>query len=190
MAVSKSNLSEKAPSLSYKIVGDEEHDCARIVWEGHSDLRAEDLLNPPKETKRDVAVEFLEAALVGGPVPARELFERAELEGISDITLRRAKKDLHVKASRQGKNGQIGGGKWWWSLGDHPLDDHSPPNQMSTLKDAGQRGSDPPEMVKVITLPSPGEHPFSSTTLACEICNAVTYYVHLDGRPLCPKHKS
>jgi putative DNA primase/helicase len=124
LAVTKSNLSEKASSLSYKIVGDEEHDCARIAWEGHSDLRAEDLLAPPKESKRDAAVEFLEAALVSGPVPARELFERAEIEGISEKTLRRAKDELHVKAFRRGKEGHIGSGAWWWRLSKvaKPLD--------------------------------------------------------------------
>ena len=192
LAVTKSNLSEKAPSLAYRIVGDEKHDCARIVWEGRSDLRAEDLLNPPKETKRDAAVEFLEAALVGGPVLARELFERAETEGISEKTLRRAKNQLQVKAFRRGKEGHIGSGAWWWRISKmtNPLDGHPSNSPVAILKTAGQSGSESPEMIKMATLPSPGEHPFSSTRLGCEVCGAITYYVHLDGRPLCPRHKS
>ena len=174
LAVTKSNLSEKAPSLAYRIVGDEERDCARIVWEGSSDLRAEDLLNPPKETKRDVAVEFLEAALVGGPVLARELFQRAETEGISEKTLRRAKDELHVKAFRRGKEGHIGSGAWWWRISKvaKPLDGQASNSQVTILKTAGQSESEPPEMLNMAKLTSPGEQPFSTTRLACEICGA------------------
>lgn len=188
LAVSKSNLSEKAPSLAYRIVGDEQHDCARIVWEGHSDLRAEDLLNPPRETKRDAAVEFLESALVAGPVPARELFERAEAEGISEKTLRRAKDELHVKSFRRGEEGHIGSGAWWWRISKMatPLDDQPSNGQVAILKTAGQSGSDTPEIVKVATLPSPGKQPFSKNRRSCEICGDVTFYTHLDGRPSAP----
>jgi len=62
--------------------------------------------------------------LVGGPVLARELFEQAEAEGISEMTLRRGKQELGVKAFRRGEEGQIGGGSWWWSKVLNPLDGH------------------------------------------------------------------
>jgi len=44
-------------------------------------------------------------------------------------------------------------------------------------------------MVKVFTPPSAGGYPFSDTQHACDVCGAVTFYVHLDGRALCPRHK-
>jgi putative DNA primase/helicase len=189
LASTKSNLSEKPASLAYRIVGDEEHDCARIVWEGTSDLRAEDLLNPPRETKRDAAAEFLESALLGGPVLARELYDLAEAEGISDRTLRRAKEELGVKAFRRGEEGQVGGGSWWWSKAANPLGGHPSNGQVAALITAGQSTSDPPSEVKVATSLGAGDKPFSATRLACEVCGSVTFYIHHDGRPLCPRHK-
>jgi hypothetical protein len=61
---------------------------------------------------------------------------------------------------------------------------------VATLITAGQEGGRPPEMVKVANSLSPGDKPFSASRLACDVCGSVTFYTHVDGRPLCPRHKS
>ena len=132
LACTKSNLAEKPKSLAYRLIGDEEHDCARVVWDGESDLTADALLNPPRESKRDDAAQFLEDLLADGPVLASEVKAEATSEGISWRTVERAKDDLSVDAFRKGEPGKRGGGSWWWKLpglGRHdlerqPLDNH------------------------------------------------------------------
>jgi hypothetical protein len=61
---------------------------------------------------------FLENALLHGERPQSEIDEEAEAEGISRITLNRAKKALGVIARRQSDSGERGAGKWFWRLPD------------------------------------------------------------------------
>jgi len=64
---------------------------------------------PPRKTKVDEAMEFLQEALMSGPRPSKELDEEAEQEGISQQTLRRAAKRLGVKKTKRPKDG-----RWEW----------------------------------------------------------------------------
>jgi hypothetical protein len=160
LAVTKSNLAVKPPSLAYRLVPHQPLDCARVKWEGEIALSADALLNPPRETKRDEAAEFLEDALADGPQPARTLFELAEDNGISEKTLRRAKSALDVEAFRRGKDGEVGGGAWWWKLpglDGQDLDGQPLSSQMATLKSAGQEASSNGSKIKVANPECPGE---------------------------------
>jgi hypothetical protein len=62
---------------------------------------------------------------------------------------------------------------------------------VAILKRPVQSDSEHPKNLNVAKFTSPGGQPFSTTTrLACEICGAVTFYIALDGRSLCPRHRS
>ena len=58
------------------------------------------------------ATEFLKEELASGQALSREVQDRAKAEGISEKTLRRAKKKLGVDAYKDGYQGE-----WVWILG-------------------------------------------------------------------------
>ena len=64
--------------------------------------------------ERGDAMRFLQTELSTGPKPARALLHAAQGRGLSQRTLRRAKKLLAVKSERRGKAGSRG--EWVWSL--------------------------------------------------------------------------
>ncbi len=116
MAHVKSSLAPTGKSMSYSIGGD-----VGFTWDGVSTLTAEDLRSFEPEGERkdkgslDEATEWLESQLKDGALPAKTLFSYARKEGISKITLERAKKELNVKSRRQSK-GNEGAGTWLWYL--------------------------------------------------------------------------
>ena len=116
----KCNIAEMGPAQGYTIVD------GKFMWTGESDLTAVDLLGAEKNLgKRGSAIEdakaFIENALLQGERPQVEIDEEAEAEGISRITLNRAKKELGVIARRQGVPGERGKGQWFWRLPDGVL---------------------------------------------------------------------
>jgi AAA domain len=130
LAVSKSNLAVKAPSLAYRVVGasfrhgDEQIPTARIVWDGTSEHTADDLLGRPVERaapKQEEAEAFLRNALAGGPRPRAWVEKGAKAKGISWRTVERAKAALEVIVERRGEPGKRGGGSYWWRLPEGQL---------------------------------------------------------------------
>jgi hypothetical protein len=121
MAPHKSNLAEKPPSLSYRIVASEPHNTARVEWMGATTHDADSLaagnMTPHEKSVLDEAVEFLRDELEDAPVMAKQVFKDARDAGVAEITLRRAKTALRVRSERQGTEG------WAWRL---PEDDHPP----------------------------------------------------------------
>lgn len=117
LAMSKANLGAWRPSLVLRLESSEhDPDTAVIRWEGTTPLTARDLLARPKsERPRDEATEWLRERLASAadPVPARDLFAEAEGRGISEKTLRRAKKRLGVVVEQVPPRP---GGTWYWSL--------------------------------------------------------------------------
>lgn len=87
----------------------------RFLWAGISEARSEDLLAARDEAdaerrKLPLAVAWLRDVLSEGPVPSRELEERAEAElGVSKRTLWRAARELGVHTRREGR-------RWVWEL--------------------------------------------------------------------------
>lgn len=70
-------------------------------------------------TERQEAVAWLRAALAAGPVEARNVYDRAQKDGIAKRTLDRAKHDLRVIAYREGFGAD---GSWRWKLPQAPDD--------------------------------------------------------------------
>jgi putative DNA primase/helicase len=114
MAPHKSNLAEKPPSLSYRIVTSTVHNTARVEWMGATDHDANSLaagnLNPHEKTELEAAKEFLREELKDGRMWAKRVYSDARDAGISERTVRRAKDALRVKSEKIGTEG------WAWSL--------------------------------------------------------------------------
>jgi hypothetical protein len=121
----KSNLGPPMPSLKYAI--EENADGVPVLqWQGHSDKSVTEALiqtsargGGDRGAKRAEACTFLLTALQDAPRGQKGLEEEAQAHGISPITLRRAKRDLGVKAERVGNGLQ---GYWLWTL--PPQDEH------------------------------------------------------------------
>lgn len=105
----KSNLSPDETGLAYALepVGQ----TARVAWEsGAVTMRADDALGGGRKAiVRDDATEFVIATLKanGGDMLSDDLATAAEIEGISERTLRRAKKVVTESYKEKGR-----GGRW------------------------------------------------------------------------------
>jgi hypothetical protein len=120
LATTKNNLAKLPASLQFR-VEEADNGAARVVWLGESGASAKDLLATPHDQEqaeaRNEAMEFLNDILSDGPVPAEDVLRGAEDGGISESTLRRAKKHLGVIAFRESKPGESRGkGRWLWKL--------------------------------------------------------------------------
>jgi hypothetical protein len=111
LASTKSNLGPPMPSLRYRLATRTENPQAPYVdWQGECDLSAEALLAASQNGKdgRDgvtpsklaEAAAWLSVALADGPRPATELDREARAEGISDASIRRARKVLGLVNDR------------------------------------------------------------------------------------------
>lgn len=98
----KSNLAPKAPSLSF--VPHVRDGGLAIDWLGESDYSDQDFSAGSCEAPALVAARrFIDSILADAKqVPAKQLVELARVEGISESTLKRAKKQLGVRSSRRG----------------------------------------------------------------------------------------
>jgi hypothetical protein len=109
MVHGKSNLAPAGAALAYKL-----DPVDGFSWQGEYDITLEELLSGKKgkskpESQFTKACRLLEAELALHPVPAVEIIEVAEEQGISYKTLKRAKSDLGVISIR--RNAQ-----WLWEL--------------------------------------------------------------------------
>jgi hypothetical protein len=108
LAVSKANLAAKdeTKSQGYRIVA---ADCsvgttARVEWLGEVDWHPDEIVgvvNPGKETARDIAVEWLRELLRDGPVLSSEVDVAAKRAGHSMRTVKRAKKEAGVVSTKR-----------------------------------------------------------------------------------------
>jgi hypothetical protein len=106
----KSNLGPLAPPLDYRIAED-----GNFHWTGFSNLTQEDLLaSRPTGAglpKRKFAGQWLRDFLQLGPQTQHSIEIAAERDGVCIATLRRAKFDIGVRSSKDGKSGV-----WFWTL--------------------------------------------------------------------------
>ena len=119
----KNNLAPETKALAYgfgeKEVGEDRKTgepiyAPHIVWHPkHVDVTTSEAMQADTRSPaaRDDAKKFLADLLAAGPVPAQEIEDAAEANCISARTLRRAKKDLHITAKKDGPNGS-----WRWHL--------------------------------------------------------------------------
>ncbi len=112
----KNNLALPPPALAFELKE------GRFLWRGPSNVTEAALLRADEdEGERSVlsdGVEVLRIILKDGRVAAKQAQSEAREAGVSEGTLKRAKAVLRVESSRQGEEGQQGGGTWFWALPD------------------------------------------------------------------------
>jgi hypothetical protein len=122
----KSNLGLLAPPLDYRIGED-----GNFYWTGLSNLTPEDLLAPRPTgaglPKRKFVAQWLRDCLQPGSQAQGAIEVAAERDGVCIATLRRAKFDIGVRSSKDGKSGA-----WWWTL-PPPEEARCSNNYLSTL---------------------------------------------------------
>jgi putative DNA primase/helicase len=106
----KSNLGPLAPPLDYRI-----GEAGDFHWTGLSNLTPDDL-RAARPTgaglpKRKFAAQWLRDSLQSGSQTQGSIEIAAERDGVCVATLRRAKFDIGVRSSKDGKSGT-----WWWTL--------------------------------------------------------------------------
>jgi hypothetical protein len=121
----KSNLGPLAQPLDYQI-----GEAGDFHWTGLSNLTPGDLLATRPTgaglPKRKFAAQWLRESLEAGSRTQTSIEIAAERDGVCIATLRRAKFDIGVRSSKDGKSGA-----WWWTL--PPEEDWYP---SSTRQDA------------------------------------------------------
>ena len=100
----KQNLCEPGAAVAFSL--EPAGKAVRVVWTGETAYTADGLLVQPVRAEERMAqteaVEFLRAALAEGEHPASDVLREADLLGIAEITLRRARKALGVQVRRGG----------------------------------------------------------------------------------------
>ena len=88
--------------------------AARLVWGGTSELGASDILKEPSDSEQSSALSeakaLLSKELAHGPVAAERVNKDARGAGVSERTLKRAKRALGVVSKKEGE------GSWSWAL--------------------------------------------------------------------------
>jgi hypothetical protein len=82
-----------------------------FTWLEDADITADQLLDhkpnivreEKTDTQKDAAMTFLQTELAGGAVPSTRLMRDANAQGITEITLRRAKKAIGVRSYQEGR---------------------------------------------------------------------------------------
>ncbi len=125
----KCNLGPLAPTLRYRLEGrivdglDGKVQTSGIAWMGEApEVRVADILasqTAEERNDRQEAAGWLQGFLADGPKPTKDVLREGRQNGFSEITLRRAKQTLHVRAYRDDFHGP-----WYWKL---PQDDHLAP---------------------------------------------------------------
>lgn len=101
----KNSLAPEAKSIAFRL-----SEKNGFEWIGEYDVKADELLcGTAKGMKQKTAVDFLEDILSKGKMAQTKIAELAEEKGISNKTLRNAKKSLDIKASKIGN-------QWYWEL--------------------------------------------------------------------------
>lgn len=126
LAISKSNLAERAPSLSFSLSG--LPGCQpRIQWHGEVPFSADDLVAEKRSgTRGEARAEaqaFLLESLRNGPIPSKELREMSDEAGLTWRTVNRAKADVGATSKKEGRPGEKGQ-QWIWRLNGAPKDDN------------------------------------------------------------------
>ena len=113
VAVIKCNLCRQKPATRLRrvSVGPPEGAVYRYEWTGEAEVTADQLLTPlgRPATARSDAEEWISRWLSDGPQYASDTYTAAEADGISAMTLKRAKRLLGVKSTKTSD------GRWVWA---------------------------------------------------------------------------
>lgn len=125
VAVVKSNITQRPPSLAYHLegveiqAGQDRISASKVIWEGEVLFTADDLATLPESSEArsllDDAVLFLKDFVEGkgGSVKATDVFKVGNANGFTNNLLHRAKKKAGVAAQKFGQPGSKEGG-WNW----------------------------------------------------------------------------
>jgi putative DNA primase/helicase len=120
----KNNLARDTKALRYgmgvKTVGHDpklgvDINAPYIIWHPqHVEITANEAMQAAEgRTRKREAKEFLLERLEAGPVDSDDIIDEAKQEGIAEMTLRRAKKELGIKSRKQ--QGRTDA-PWVWEL--------------------------------------------------------------------------
>ena len=99
--------------MVYQVVPSESDSKVPVIkWHGTSDMTADDLLSALSESSEEKSAleeagEFLMEALANGQAKQKIIMADARAEGVSERTLRRAKKKLGIRSDRIER-------EWYW----------------------------------------------------------------------------
>ena len=136
----KNNLAPDRGGLAYTLAGEvislkngEQAQTVKVNWEpGAVNMKADDVLeveSARERGERQEVAEWLTEALAKGPRGAVEVTREARAVGFSEMTLRRARRRLGVKTSKDGFEGG-----WIWSLPPEDVHEDAHPSQSEHLQ--------------------------------------------------------
>jgi hypothetical protein len=115
LAPLKSNLAQPAPSLAFSLT-EAENGAVQVNWMGATTYTADALLSAPIDPEERSALseakDFLRDALKDAPRWSNAVKKEASGIGISEITLKRAKRELGVGSDKEAD------GSWTWRLAE------------------------------------------------------------------------
>jgi hypothetical protein len=118
LACTKTNLSQRPPSLGFYVRADD-RGRPYVEWTGEVERTADDLLHRPRTgghgDGRPAAADLLESWLSDGPQSRDRLYCKARAHDISERTLHRAKAWLEVGSQVTHHDGR---NIWYWHLKD------------------------------------------------------------------------
>lgn len=106
----KSSLAQKGNEIRFSI-----DPCGNVVWRTNDEPLGNTLLSESKEekkhyhTKQELAVEMMRSILANGPVEAKTVEKELIAVGMSERTIKIAKKAISVISQKSS-------GKWYWCL--------------------------------------------------------------------------
>jgi hypothetical protein len=108
LAQVRNSLAGPQPSLAYRLSAPD-GGLPAVEWLGTSPVSADELLGgaPRQEDgPRDRATAFLQQFLAAGPRTSREVWEAAQQAGLSERTLRRARRGLGIRRRYRSQEGR------------------------------------------------------------------------------------
>lgn len=115
LATSKNNLARNAPAFAYHIISVDGTSAPTVIWEGPTEHMASDLLGVADDNSRSAITEaedFLRDLLIN-ECTAQEVFSAGRKAGLSEPTLKRAKRTLGVVSEKRGVGKD---GYWIWKF--------------------------------------------------------------------------
>jgi hypothetical protein len=131
--VGKTNYRSPENGISFTIGNDERYECGFVTGLGLSKVTAEDLMaarqSDGERSEREEVRDLLESILGAGPVDTAEVLKATRATGVSDATVKRARRDLGVISTprKDSVTGKLLG--WSLALPDHRI---TPPDHQIT----------------------------------------------------------
>jgi putative DNA primase/helicase len=123
--VSKTNYRPPDNGLGFVIGNDERYECGYVTGLGTSTVTAEVLMSvrqtEGERSEREETRDLIESVLGAGPMDTADVLKATRAAGVSDATVKRARRDLGVTSTprKDGTTGKLLG--WSLALPDHRI---------------------------------------------------------------------